>query len=190
MRPVTAGRANRSAVGNVAYLLTAFLIMIGIYPKATRSSTAYPNELPHFKFYAKYLEPLSPYVSDRAAVVRVLGSTQGVELSHWRLQPLFVGEGSTSNGYAGAQGVTGRLASVVVIPKHRVSMIGIRFSSAFSRSLGNVSEINVSCEVYSDSSGLQYWIYSEDWHGGKKGDLEEIVYGPSKEIERKVTGQP
>jgi len=190
MRPVTVGRTNRSSVRNIVYLLTVTLMMIGLYAKATRSSTAYPNELPHFKFYAKYLEPLSPYVSDRAEVVRVLGSTEGIELSHWRLWPLFVGEGSTSNGHAWAQDVTGRLASVVVKPKQRVSMLGIKFPPAFSRGPGRVSEINVSCDVYSDSFGLQYWIYSEDWHDGKKGDLKEIVYGPSKVVERQVIGQP
>jgi hypothetical protein len=190
MRPVTVGRTNRNSVRSVACLLTVSLVTIGAHAKATRSSTAYPNELPHFKFYAKYLEPLSPYVSDREAVVRALGSDQGVELTHWRLRPMFVGEGSTSNGHASAQGITGRLASVVVRPKQRVSMLGIKFPPEFSRSLGNVSEINVSCDVYSDSFGLQYWIYSEDWHDGKKGDLKEIVYGPSEKVERQVTAQP
>jgi hypothetical protein len=187
MSPVTAGRTNCSPVRSVAYLLTVSLVTIGAYAQATRSSTAYPNELPHFRFYAKYLDPLRPYVSDRAAVVRVLGSTQGVELSHWRIQPLFVGKGRDSTVRAE---VVGRLASLNIRPKQRVSMLGIKFPPAFSSSMGGVSEINVSCDVYSDRFGLQYWIYSEDWRDGKKGDLHEIVYGPSEEVERQVTGQP
>jgi hypothetical protein len=187
MRSGTVGRTNRSSVRSVAYLLTVSLVTIGAYAKATRSSTAYPNELPHFKFYAKYLDPLRPYTSDYASVVRVLGSDQGIELSHWRIQPLFVGEGRDSTVRAE---VVGRLASLNIRPKQRVSILGTRFPSTFSRSMGSVSEINVSCDVYSDRFGLQYWIYSEDWRNGKKGDLREIVYGPSKEVERQVTGQP
>jgi hypothetical protein len=69
-------------------------------------------------------------------------------------------------------------------------MLGVKFPATFTHSLGGVSEINVSCDVYSDRFGLQYWIYSEDWRAGKKGDLEEIVYGPSEEAEQQATGRP
>jgi hypothetical protein len=163
------------------------LISIVTCVKATQSPIAYPNELPHFEFYAKYLGLLRPYVSDHASVVRVLGSDQGIELNHWRIRPLFVGEGKDSTV---RPEVVGRLASLNIRPKQRVSMLGVKFPATFTHSLGGVSEINVSCDVYSDRFGLQYWIYSEDWRAGKKGDLEEIVYGPSEEAEQQATGRP
>jgi len=151
--------------------------------KAGQSPVAYPNELPHFKFYAKYLDPLRPYVSDYESVVRVLGSDQGIELSHWRIRPFFVGKGEDSKI---RPEVVGRLAELSIKPKQRVSMLGVKFPAAFTHSFGSVSEINVSCDVYSDRFGLQYWIYSEDWQNGKKGDLHEIAYGPRKEVERQA----
>ena len=134
-----------------------FLAAIVAYAKMTKSPTIYPNELPHFKFYAKYLDPLRPYTSDHVSVVRVLGSDQGIELSQWRIRPLFIGEGKNS---AVRPEMIGRLASINVKPKQRVSMLGVKFPAAFTHSMGSVSEINVSCDVYGDSSGLEYWLYS------------------------------
>src|SRR5260370_38375743 len=72
------------------------LMTIVACAKATQSPIAYPNELPHFKFYAKYLDPLLPNISNYASVVRVLGPDQGIELSHGRIEPLFVGKGKPS----------------------------------------------------------------------------------------------
>src|SRR5882672_1635119 len=154
--------------------------------KATRSRNPYPNELPGFKFYVKHFTPLRPYVSDRTLVLQVFGSDQGIELSRWKITPLFVGEGSKDNDHPWAKDITGRLASVNIRPKQRVSMRGVKFPATFTRSLGSVSEVNVACDVYSDSFGLQYWLYAEDSAVGKKGDLMEIVYGPSRRIERHV----
>jgi hypothetical protein len=67
-------------------------------------------------------------------------------------------------------------------------MLGVKFPAAFTHSLGNVSEVNVLCDVYKDSFGLQYWLYAEDFAAGKKGDLMEIEYGPSRRKERQVVG--
>ena len=168
--------------------LVLLLLPISAFAKATHTQNAYPNELPHFKFYAKHLAPLSPYVSDLALVVRVLGSGKGTELSDWRITPTYVSKPSTINGHAWASDITGRLASVVITPKRRVSMLGLKIPSAFSHSVGSVSEINVSCDVYGDSFGLQYWLYAEDSALGKKGDLLQIVYGPSTQVERQIIG--
>ena len=141
--------------------------------KTALSRNPYPNELPGFKFYAKYLAQLRPYVSGRTLVVHVLGSDQGIELRRWRIRPLF-------------EDITGRLASVSIRPKQRVSMQDMKFPAAFTHSLGGVSEVNVTCDVYSDSFGLQYWLVAEDSTVGRKGDLMEIVYGPS----RRILGHP
>lgn len=168
--------------------LILVLLAIPATGKATPPPNPYPNELPHFRFYVKYLGPLRPYISDRKLAVHVLGSDQGIELSRWRISPSFVGLGNTVNGHTWVKDVTGRLASIEIRPKERVSMLGVKFPAAFIHSLGGVSEINVSCDIYSDSFGLQYWLYAEDSAVGKKGDLLQIVYGPSERIERQVVG--
>jgi hypothetical protein len=170
--------------------LILVLLAIPVFAKAKQTQNAYPNELPHFKFYVKHLAPLSPYVSDLALVVRVLGSGKGTELSDWQITPTYIGKPNTIDGHAWAQDITGRLASVEITPKRRVSMLGVKFPSAFSHSVGSVSEINVSCDVYSDGFGLQYWLYAEDSAVGKKGDLMRIVYGPSTQVERQIVGPP
>jgi hypothetical protein len=161
-----------------------------VYPQTANSQNPYPNELKRFKFYTRYLNPLRPYISDRDSVIRVLGDSAGVELGHWRIQPLFVGEGNTINGHpwVWAKNATGRLAEVAIRPRQRVSLLNAKFPSAFSHTYGSVSEINVTCDVYRDDFGLEYWIYAEDTSAGKKGDLMEIRYGPSKSTRREVEG--
>jgi hypothetical protein len=156
--------------------------------KAALSQNLYPNELPSFTFYAKHLAPLRPYDSDRTTVLRVLGSDQGIEWDRWRMGISWVGEGNTVNEHAWAHNITGRLASLNIKPKQPVSMLGVKFPAAFTHILAGVSEINVSCDVYEDSFGLQYWLYSGDSAVGKNGDLLEIVYGPSKRTKQEIVG--
>ena len=60
-----------------------------------------------------------------------------------------------------------------------ISLLRAKFPAAFTNAFGGVSEINVSCDVYSDSFGLECWLYAEDSAAGKKGDLMRIIYGPS-----------
>jgi hypothetical protein len=156
--------------------------------KAALSRNPYPNELPGFKFYVKHIGPLRPYDSDRTLVLRVLGSDQGTEWDGWRLQVGWVGEGNTVNEHPWAHDITGRLAIITLRPKQRVSMLGVKFPAAFTHIMGGTSEINVSCDVYEDSFGLQYWIYSGDSAVGKYGDLMEIVYGPSKRAKKEIVG--
>ena len=118
----------------------------------------------------RYLSPLRPRISDRAAVAQVLGSEQGKTVDGWRLLPLYVGD----TGPAG-----GRLAEIELIPQRAVSMQGVKFPPSFTHRLGTVSETNVNCDVYMDDDGLQYWVYADDSAVGKKGDLMHIVYGTS-----------
>jgi hypothetical protein len=172
-------------------LLTCFILLVSMgltANEATRTANLYPNELAHFKFYAKYLAPLQPYISEHALVVSVLGSDREIELPDWRIQPYWVGEGNTVNGRPWIKNLEGRLASVDVRPKRPFSMLKEKFPAKFTHSSGSVSEINVACDVYGDSFGLQYWVYSEDSAVGKKGDLMQIVYGPSKLLENEAAG--
>jgi hypothetical protein len=195
-RPYTSLAAKKSFCGQLALHLEAnehgvnFKIVLAppAYPSTTNSQNPYPNELKRFKFYARYLNPLRPYVSDRDLVINVLGDSAGVDLTHWRIQPLFVGEGSSINDHSWAKNVTGRLAEVAIRPRQRVSLLNVKFPSAFTHTYGSVSEINVSCDVYHDDFGLEYWIYAEDSPAGKKGDLMEIRYGPSESTRREVEG--
>jgi hypothetical protein len=156
--------------------------------RAARNPNLYPNELPRFKFYVKYLAPLRPYVSELALVVRVFGSDQGISLAEWRMTPYFLGKESTVNGHPWVTDLTGRLADIGVLPTKRVSLLGVEFPAVFTYSSGGVSEINVTCDVYTDDFGLQYWLYAEDSDVAKKGDLMRIVYGPSKRVRQEVVG--
>ncbi len=51
--------------------------------------TPYPNELQGFKFYSKDLAPLHPGISERAAVVRLLGKGTRV-VGGWRIIPTYI----------------------------------------------------------------------------------------------------
>lgn len=139
----------------------------------TKLSNPYPNELPDFKFYAKYLYPLHPLHSVHAQVVTVLGSDQRVEAGRWWILPTFLVESLVSQNQM--------LYSIVITPRERVSMLRIKFPAVFTHSLGGSSESRgCSCDVYSDRFGLQYWLYAYDYSGGTKGDVFQIIYGPSR----------
>jgi hypothetical protein len=169
-------------------LHTLILIVFAAAISPTAPPNPYPHELPHFKFYTEYLSPLRPYISELDSVTRVLGSDQGRELPDWRIQPLFVGKGNTLNGRPWAKDITGRLASISIRPKQRVSTLNVKFPKQFTHTFGSVSEVNVSCDVYSDDSGLAYWIYAEDSAVGKNGDLMNIEYGPSAHLKQEIEG--
>ena len=175
--------------------LTCIVVAILAYAESLPSPNPYPNELPGFKFYAKYLNPLCPYVSDNTLVVRVLGSDQRVQQGNWWILPFFIGDGTTINGHTLARDVIGRLASIAIIPRKRVSMLGTKFPAAFAHGEGGSSSdgislgkvvpgTSVSIDIYSDDYGLQYWLYAEDSTAGKKGDLLRIQYGHSKRIQQ------
>jgi hypothetical protein len=171
------------------------VVLVIVRALASAQSTAqmlYPNELANFKFYDQHLSPLRPYISEKAAVVQAFGSDQGREFPGWRVLVSFVGDYklTTVNGHLWAQNISGRLASLEIIPSKRMSMRRVKFPPAFSHSYGFVSEMNVSCDVYSDDSGLEYWIYSENSRVHKKGDLMCIVYGPNERIKREIEGLP
>jgi len=172
-----------------SFAVWALVVAICAYPQD--AGKAYPNELKGFKFYERHLSPLQPYISGKAAVVQQLGSDQGKEMTGWRVVVYWVGDykSNTANGHLWAKDISGRLASLELIPKKPISMQGVHFPSAFSHSLGGVSEINVSCDVYSDDFGLEYWIYSDDSKVARKGDLMRIVYGPSKRLRLEIEGE-
>lgn len=132
----------------------------------------YPNELKGFKFYAKYLAPLRPGLSDREAVQRVLGDTAAVKRDGWTIFTNYVMKsGPVYNP------TLGPLHEISIRPDRAIPMAAIKFPATFAHCHSFVSEINISFDVYSDTSGLQYWLHEEDSKWGKRGDLYQIVYG-------------
>jgi hypothetical protein len=154
------------------------VLIVGIIGATFAGAAApnlYPNEIAGLKFYAGYLAPLRPMDSDVKAVVQVLGSDQGRDMKDWRIRALF---SCTGDCPPGSQ--HGPLASIVIAPKRRVSFKRIKLPAIFSHEYGSVSEINVSCDIYSDNFGLAYWVVSGNSRSYKKGDLLWIEYGPAR----------
>lgn len=126
----------------------------------------YPTELQGFRFYAEYLAPLEPGLSSKEAVRKVLGDTAAVRRKGWTINTTY----SAKDGSV--------LAEVILRPDGVVPMAAVKFSPRFAHCHSSLSEFNISFDVYSDPSGLQYWLHEEDSKWGKKGDLFRIVYGP------------
>lgn len=159
----------------IALVVISSLTAAPFPARATKPSNPYPNELPGFKFYAKYLYPLRPMDSMRAQVLMVLGSDR-VEAGQWWIAPEFLVERTGPENKISSN----RLASIRITPKGRVSMLAVKFPAAFTHSHGEVSESDgCSCDVYSDRFGLQYWI-DQAGNGQNDGDVYQIIYGPAR----------
>ena len=126
----------------------------------------YPNELEGFRFYAEYLAPLEPGLSSKKAVHKVLGDTAAVRRNGWTINTTYTSKGGSV------------LAEVILRPDGVIPMAAVKFPRRFAHCHSSLSEFNISFDVYSDTSGLQYWLHEEDSKWGKKGDLFRIVYGP------------
>jgi hypothetical protein len=136
----------------------------------------YPNELKGMKFYERYLAPLRPGQSDTKQIIQVLGSDQGRDLKDWKIGVYFSCTEDFTTCSHGPR--NDPLGFIEITPKRRVSLQHFIFSTAFSHSYGGVSEINVTCDVYTDNSGLEYWVLSGNFPSYRKGDLLMIRYGP------------
>jgi hypothetical protein len=82
--------------------------------------------------------------------------------------------------------IIGRFWVSTEAPKHRVSLRRIKLPSMFSHAYGGVSEMNVTCDIYSDDFGLEYWVLSDDFQSYRKGDLLMIRYGLSRAAKRGI----
>ena len=150
----------------------AFVLATSFAGAGDRPHSRYPNELRGFRFYSKYLAPLQPGVSGREAVRRVLGDTAAVQLNGWSIILTYtMKSGPVYNP------TPGPLYQIIVRSDGVIPMGAIKFSTAFTHCHGSLSEINIGFDVYSDRSGLEYWLHEEDSEWGKKGDLYWIVYG-------------
>jgi hypothetical protein len=144
------------------------LVVVASFASAgDRPHNRYPNELQGFRFYAEYLAPLEPGVSGEEAVRRVLGDTAAVRRSGWTINTTYATKG-------------GPVAEIILRPDGVIPMAAGNFPPRFVHCHSSLSEFNISFDVYSDTSGLQYWLQGEDSKWGKKGDLFRIVYGPKR----------
>jgi hypothetical protein len=149
----------------------AFLFVAVSAGAADKPHNRYPNELQGFRFYAKYLAPLRPGVSNADAVRRVFG-TEPAKRSGWTMFANYtMKSGPVYNPTLGA------LYQITIRPDAIIPMSAVKFSPSFDHCHVSVSEINISFDVYSDRFGLEYWLHEEDSKWGKKGDLYCIVYG-------------
>ena len=158
-------------------------------PKAV-SALKYPNELPQLKLYekAKWKE-LEPMVSTEEDVRRVLGDVLAIyEFDpDWLVLLSFVGRGSHTNGKPWPESLTGRVASITLRPRKRLSLKGVKFPPAFKWGGGHASHSDATWDVYSDGSGLKYYIFSNKTGEHEPGDLYQIEYGASDAlIERQI----
>ena len=157
-------------------LLTVIILAADLNAAA---ADLYPNEINGFKFYERYLSPLRPHQSDVKQVVKVLGSSQVLELKNWRVGVRYSCTEDFATCSHGPR--NDPLDTIVITPKQRVSLRHFRFPTEFAHSHGSVSEINVTCDVYTDKFGLQYWVVSGDFPSHKRGDLLMIEYGPASD---------
>jgi hypothetical protein len=65
-------------------------------------------------------------------------------------------------------------------PDGVINLGAVKFPATFDHCLSGISEFNILLDIYSDTSGLEYWLDHEDSKWGKKGDLFQILYGPRR----------
>jgi hypothetical protein len=145
----------------------------------------YPNELPHFKLYekAKWKE-LQPLISTEEDVHRILGDVRAsYEFDpDWLILLSFVGKGSSTNGRLWPESLTGRVSNIMLRPRKRISFKKVVFPATFKKGYGSASHTKSAWHVYSDGSGLQYYIFSNKVEGHEVGDLYKIEYGASEAL--------
>jgi len=165
----------RSFTSRACAAFCAFVVASSFAGTGDNPQNRYPNELEGSRFYAEYLAPLEPGHSDEKAVRRVLGETTAVRRSGWTINTTYaVKSGPVYNP------TLGPLAEITLRPDAIIPMASVKFSPRFAHCHSSLSEFNISFDVYSDTSGLEYWLQEEDSKWGKKGDLFQIVYGPKR----------
>jgi hypothetical protein len=153
----------------------AFVVASSLAGTEDKPQNRYPNELEGFRFYAEYLAPLEPGLSGEKAARRVLGNTAAVRRSGWTINTTYAAKsGPVYNP------TLGPLAEITLRPDAIIPMAAVKIPRRFAHCHSSLSEFNISFDVYSDTSGLEYWLHEEDSKWGKKGDLFQIVYGPKR----------
>jgi hypothetical protein len=165
----------KAFVSRASAAFCAFVVVASFASAGDRPHNRYPNELQGFRFYGEYLAPLEPGFSGEEAVRRVFGETAAVRRNGWTINTTYATKGDSVY-----DPTLGPLAEIILRPDGVIPMAAVKFSPRFAHCHSSLSEINISFDVYSDTSGLQYWLQEEDSKWGKRGDLFQIVYGPKR----------
>jgi hypothetical protein len=188
---MTGQSAIRLSSCSIVLLVTAVL---GTTALLSAPDDLYPNELAGFQFVgtARW-NVLRPFISTQADAFALLGPPQSYFYDmgdDWKLVITYVGEGSC-DGKPWPDFLAGRISTIQLIPKRRVSLSGVRFPSAFKKSEPYITHHVVdTLRVYSDAYGLEYELYAEGSKDGSihEGDLKAINYGPSRKLYSSMTG--
>ena len=161
----------------------------------------YPNELEGYKFQAEApWAVVVPLKSSLADVRAVLGQPRKATDLHsyfspypgdkqafaplfeyswkadWDVYIYFVTR-DQSEQPGPLHGLSGRVFSLDLIPRNRVSFVGVTFPAVFSKR--HVVAADAAWDEFSDTHGLTYEVYTgRPAHGDAvKGDLNRISYG-------------
>ena len=170
------------------------LLVALVFSGVLAAESPYPNELPGFKFYdqAKWrkLQPLDSTTEEMFAALGTKSTPYYDAGPNWQFDAYFVGEGSC-NGHPLPKSLIGKLRSIELVPKGRVSLAGFQFPEVFSKTdeFGGHGLVH-RWDVYEDSHGLRYQIYSAASEDGtiQSGDLKAIVYGPPRQLFERLSG--
>lgn len=179
---------------------TILVLMIGTCVWA-QDTTAYPNELPEYRFYANApWHALVPAKSTMADVRKVLGDPDEASdmaqyskpypgdtvakepvftytriMSGWEVLVYFTRYCDRDH----PPNPSGdRVCSIDLVPKKRISFAAVKFPAAFIKR--HVTAMDALWDDYADGTGLRYSVYTAKPQYGKEvaGDLNRISYGP------------
>ena len=147
----------RTLLPRTSAVFWALVVIAWLAGAGDRPHDRYPNELQAFRFYAEYLAPLEPGLSMAKAVRRLLGDTAAVRRNGWTMNTTYAVKGGPAYNPT-----LGPLSGIILRPDEVIPMAAMRFPPRFAHCRRSVSEFNISFDVYSDTSGLQYWLNQED----------------------------
>jgi hypothetical protein len=149
----------------------AILVCLPMPRGAAGRANPYPNELPGFKLYEKYIAPLRPGVSVHQDAVAKFGTDQRVEVGGWVIATSW----RVNWAIPLATPPVDRLGDVTLVPKAFIPMSRVKFSKAFEHAHGDSADVDIGCpcDVYQDLHYLSYWV-------GRQRQLVQIVYGSAR----------
>ena len=171
-------------------LVTLFFSFGQAQKSAGKRSDPYPNEVPSLQLYkgAKW-KSIAPFGSTKADVEKIMGKPVPIMIDgfgwipgydsdpDWKIVVFYIDEGGGC-----AKSLEGRVSSICLWPKKRISFKGIVLRPQFAQS-GLRDERGVDFTVHRDSFGLSYSLYDHDSPDGsfKAGDLSQVSYTVSNE---------
>lgn len=187
-----------------ALLLTLLLSVLASWAGETKQSSRYPNELPSLRlFESGPWRNLSPLQSTMADVRKIMGRPdEAKDIEHyfepypgddkavspvltyhvskdWDLLVYFVKYCHPMKPRLAVE-LRDRLCSLDFIPRQKRPFGSVTFTQAFTRK--ETSGVDAAWDEYSDDRGLTYAVYTArpPYGGQRPGDLQRIMYGPSK----------